>query len=113
MKQMTVKGMLCNYVLIFSVQCNCFPIFSSSSTFPPIHRRKKFVVFEECLLSLFQTCHKCGQENTDITTKTIGTYLHIKQYCSVCFNVFTWNSQPFIKNQPAGNILLSASILFS
>ena len=27
--------------------------------------------------------------------------------------MFTWNSQPFVKSQPAGNILLSASILFS
>ena len=27
--------------------------------------------------------------------------------------MFTWNGQPFVKSQPAGTILLSASILFS
>lgn len=70
-------------------------------------------MFEDCLLSLFVRCCKCGQEPTEVTTKTIGTYLHVEQRCSVCMNVFTWDSQPFVKNQPAGNILLSASILFS
>ena len=43
----------------------------------------------------------------------MGTYLHIEQHCSVCSNIFSWGSQPFVKNQPAGNILLSGSILFS
>ena len=42
-----------------------------------------------------------------------GTYLHVEQRCYICSNVFTWNSQPFVKSQPADNILLSASILFS
>ena len=43
----------------------------------------------------------------------MGTYTHVEQRCSVCLNVFTWDSQPFVKNQPAGNILLSASILLT
>lgn len=43
----------------------------------------------------------------------MGTYVHVEQHCPVCLNIFTWDSQPFVKNQPAGNILLSASILFS
>lgn len=58
-------------------------------------------------------CHKCGQETTQVSTKNIGTYLHIEQRCATCSNIFTWDSQPFIKNQPAGNILLSAAILFT
>ena len=58
-------------------------------------------------------CYKCGQETTQVTTKIVGTYLHIEQCCSTCLNVFTWDSQPFVKNQPAGNILLSAAILFT
>ena len=37
---------------------------------------------------------------------------NIPPHCSACMNIFTWDSQPFVKNQPAGNILLSASILF-
>ena len=43
----------------------------------------------------------------------MGTYVHVEQRCSVCLNVFTWGSQPFVKNQPVGNVLLSASILFT
>lgn len=48
-----------------------------------------------------------------MSKKTLGTYLHIEQRCSLCTSVFTWDSQPWLKTQPAGNILLSASILFS
>ena len=88
-------------------------IFSSHSKSLPFHQSKKFIVFEDCLLSLFVNCHKCGQETTEVTTKIIGTFLHIEQHCSTCLNVFTWDSQPFVKNQAAGNILLSAAILFS
>lgn len=43
----------------------------------------------------------------------MGTYIHVEQLCQACLNVFTWDSQPFVKDQPAGNILMSASILFS
>ena len=88
-------------------------IFSSHSKSLPFHQSKKFIVFEDCLLSLFVNCHKCGQETTEVTTKIIGTFLRIEQHCSTCLNVFTWDSQPFVKNQAAGNILLSAAILFS
>ena len=70
-------------------------------------------MFEKCLLSLFEKCNKCSHESTQITTKTMGTYLHVEQHCSFCSTTFTWDSQLFIKNQPAGNIILSASILFA
>ena len=43
----------------------------------------------------------------------MGTFISIRQACSHCGHVWMWNSQPFIKNKPAGNILLSAVILFS
>ena len=36
-----------------------------------------------------------------------------KNALNVDMFVWTWNSQPFIKDIPAGNILLSASILLS
>ena len=43
----------------------------------------------------------------------MGTFISIRQACSHCGHVWMWNSQPFIKNKPTGNILLSAAILFS
>ena len=43
----------------------------------------------------------------------MGTFVSIKQECSHCGFIWTWNNQPFIKDTPAGNILLSAAILFS
>lgn len=33
--------------------------------------------------------------------------------CSVCESEWTWNSQPFVRGVPQGNILISAAILFS
>ena len=39
--------------------------------------------------------------------------LNVIQHWSKCFYTFKWDSQPVIKDIPAGNILLSAAILFS
>jgi len=85
----------------------------SSSAALAFHKSKKFLVFEECLLSLFKNCKSCGSTKTSIHTHTVGTLVTIKQECSICLNRFEWNSQPILKHGPAGNILLSASILFS
>ena len=79
----------------------------------PYHEIKKFMVFEECLLVLFKKCRNCGDSSTRITTKTTGTFLGIIQNCSNCCYTFKWDSQPVIGSTPVGNILLSASILFS
>ncbi len=70
-------------------------------------------MFEDNLLSLFKRCFKCGYKSAQVTSTTIGTYVKLKQRCCACLNVFVWDSQPFIQNQPACNILLSAAILFS
>ena len=42
-----------------------------------------------------------------------GTFVAVKQQCSHCEHQRQWTSQPHIKDTPAGNILLSAAILFS
>ena len=42
-----------------------------------------------------------------------GTFISISQDCAHCGYQYRWNSQPFMKDTPAGNILLSAAILFS
>ena len=40
-------------------------------------------------------------------------FIAVKQLCSRCGHKRMWSSQPYIKDTPAGNILLSAAILFS
>ncbi len=59
----------------------------------------KYIVFESCLLSLF--------------TQTVGTLLRVTQFCEECEYHRKWESQPFVNNVPAGNLLLSAAILFA
>ena len=73
----------------------------------------KYIVFEECLLSLFEYCFHCHSPCSNITKYVCGTFIRITQSCDSCEAVNTWDSQPFIKEIPAGNILLSAAILFS
>lgn len=70
------------------------------------------MVFEECLLALFEKCQRCGNETTT-TTRINGTFLNVTQKCSNCSFTFSWDSQPTLKRIPAGNVLLSAAILFS
>ena len=62
-------------------------------------------------MELFDRCEMCGKGGTSIK-KVVGTFIHLKQSCKNCNHMREWDSQPFIKNIPAGNILLSASILF-
>ena len=70
-------------------------------------------MFRSHLLSLFTACRSCHQLCTGEVAQQMGTFISIKQDCTHCGFVWMWNSQPFIKNKPAGNILLSAAILFS
>ncbi len=93
--------------------CTFFFFICSSGAAFAFHKSKKFLVFEECLLSLFKNCKNCGNTKTSTFTHIVGTLVTIKQECSICLNRFEWNSQPILKQGPAGNILLSASILFS
>lgn len=77
-----------------------------------MHQQKMYLVFEDALLSLFEKCESCGRRCTYVK-KVIGTFIRIKQSCQDCDHIREWDSQPYIKNIPAGNILLSASILFT
>lgn len=53
------------------------------------------------------------KRRTKTCTTVIGTLLIINQTCNKCDGSFKWLRQPFIGSTPAGNLLLSASILFS
>jgi len=72
----------------------------------------KYIVFESCLLLLFKTCPSCNKK-VEPTIRTLGTLLRVTQFCEECEYYRKWESQPFINNVPAGNLLLSASILFA
>ena len=73
----------------------------------------KYLVFESHLLGLFTQYRSCHQHCTDKIAHQLGSLVCVKQECSHCRYIWTWNSQPFIKDIPAGNILLSVSILLS
>ena len=60
-------------------------------------------------------CPQCSTPTIPVISKTVGSCIHIKQYCNNLQCVFKrdWASQPYICNMPAGNLLLSCAILLS
>ncbi|XP_064467324.1 uncharacterized protein LOC135378269 [Ornithodoros turicata] len=50
--------------------------------------------------------------SNDSVLSCVGSLLRVKCYCPDG-HIFCWESQPYIANKPAGNVLLSAAILFS
>ena len=75
-----------------------------------IRNEKKYLVFESCLLQLLKRCCNCGQE-VELNTYVRGTLLTVKGTCTEG-HVLNWQSQPLVKDMGAGNLLLSAAILF-
>lgn len=81
----------------------------------PLHLEEKFIVFISSLQKLFSFCHcpSCGCMDITNNFNTIGTMLIATITCISCQKQTPWHSQPYIGDTPAGNILLSAAILFS
>lgn len=78
------------------------------------HTEKKYIIFESCLLKLFAVCMMCGQSAArGFVSNVIGTMVVVTQVCELCGESTHWAGQPFIGETPAGNLLLSAAILFS
>jgi len=73
----------------------------------------KYIEFRSSLLELFTHCPSCLCSCPGTTTKPKGTFGTIKQACSHCGYQRSWLSQHHIKDIPAGNIMLSAAILYS
>lgn len=73
----------------------------------------KYIVFASKLMDLLQRCPACGSAAVQVTTKEIGTLLSVARECLECLSSTKWASQPFFGATPAGNVLLSASILFA
>ena len=73
---------------------------------------KKYLVFESCLRRLFQTGPVCLQHIIETNMETSWSSLSV-QYVCTSGHVSRWCSQPHISGMAAGNLLLSAAILFS
>ena len=64
------------------------------------------------LFTHFPLCHNTCADEVALCTGNIN-FIAVRQHCSHCEYQRQWTSQPQIKDTPAGNILLSAAILFS
>ena len=73
----------------------------------------KYLVFEKNLLELFKTCQKCSNETQGQIVYTNGSMVKVRQKCRACLFDWSWFSQPFVGNKPAGNLMISAGILFT
>ena len=73
---------------------------------------KKYIVFFSCLMELFAVCPNCTEPGTAEVTEVIGTQIYVTQKCPTCKFVCPWKSQPNNRRIPAGNLLLSAAILY-
>ena len=79
----------------------------------PPHKQRTFIVFESALMLLFSMCAYCRSRCTNITKTVKGSFLRISHYCNSCGYHFIWESQPHVGGVPAGNILMSAAILYA
>ncbi|XP_031429046.1 uncharacterized protein LOC105898184 isoform X2 [Clupea harengus] len=75
----------------------------------PFHKTPTYIVYENCLLELFEVCPVCRQV-TDVQTRRVGTFLSVEQKCPHCEFYRKWNSQPILGSTPVGNIQLSAAV---
>ena len=71
----------------------------------------KFIVYGSQLQELFNLCPQC-QGLCTIRSSVVGSLLSVLQDCT-CGHRRRWYSQPFIGTYPAGNLEISAAILFS
>ena len=94
---------------------NCTPV--SPGCLVPQKRlapkRKQILGVFSCLMQLFQFCPMCQQPAAAEVSKVVRTLIHITQKCHSCSYCRVWRCKPCIKKMPAGNLLLSAAILFS
>jgi len=79
-----------------------------------LHDEDKYTVFKSCLWQLFSNCPVCAAPCA-VIEQYKGTLLVVNQKCSnsQCHFTRRWDSQPFVGSIPAGNVLLSAAILFN
>ena len=78
-----------------------------------VEKQQTYLVFESALLLLFSICFMCRSIYILIEKFTRGSFLCITQICSHCNNTYVWESQPYVGKIPAGNIMISAAILYT
>ncbi|XP_028456556.1 uncharacterized protein LOC114570424 isoform X2 [Perca flavescens] len=71
----------------------------------------KYIVFEQCPLSLFETCPVCTRV-CNVHPCRKGSFLAVDQLCPHCQFFRQWKSQPVIGSTPVGNLQQSAAIYF-
>ena len=86
---------------------------ASSEQSSSINQQNKYIVFQSSLWQLFEDCSLC-RSKCEIHSSTQGSLLRVHQQCtnSRCDFSRQWDSQPMVQNTPAGNIMMSAAILF-
>ncbi|KAM4589258.1 uncharacterized protein V3H82_003375 [Fundulus diaphanus] len=78
-----------------------------------VRKIRKLIVFESCLMELFEKCPVCGRV-CEIQKSIRGTFCAIVQKCPHCQHGRLWKSQPVIGHStPAGNLQLSAAVCLS
>ncbi|XP_071855402.1 uncharacterized protein [Apostichopus japonicus] len=79
-----------------------------------VHGRK-LIVYEEALDILFYSlrCNQCFAPVEDVEKVNVGILLRAKLYCVNGHQLLIWDSQAMLGGTPAGNLLVSAAILFS
>ena len=102
------------YIIILYIYVYCCSSDSTSpSTLLSNSSSASYLVFESALTILFSICRFCLSRTVDVSKMTVGTLLRVTQKCSNCRRKFVWESQTFIGNVPAGNLLTSAAILYA
>ena len=76
-------------------------------------KQHTYLVIESALMMLFTTCYFCKSLTTNVRKAVIGSFLRITQWCNICQRRRVWESQPHIGSKPAGNVLISAAILYA
>ncbi|XP_063963626.1 uncharacterized protein LOC129268390 [Lytechinus pictus] len=78
-------------------------------------KEEKYIVFESNLFALFNNCFSCLSSDVQvekICPRSFGSQIKIRQTCLKCSKIKEWHSQPKVGNVSAGNLLLSAAILY-
>ncbi|XP_058617214.1 uncharacterized protein LOC131530781 isoform X4 [Onychostoma macrolepis] len=73
------------------------------------HKSATYIVYESCLLELFEQCPECYRVS-DVRTRRVGTFLSVEQRCPDCDFSRKWNSQPILGSTAAGNLQLSVAL---
>lgn len=90
---------------------------SRPSTPAEFASENKYIVSEHKLFQLFDVCPDCYERCRVCVDQRVsqghGTMVRIRQTCRACPHDSTWDSQPIVKKNPIGNLLLTGAIVAS